>query len=186
MEIRAAFERLAPQAGLELRLGFELTPTEELLGEDLRRYALEGTDAVLVEVPFQGPIDLLVAVGEHVERSGLRPLVAHPERTDAILDDPRTADGLAERGWLLQVNSSSLLGRHGAEIERVGWALLERGAAALVASDGHRRTRPPHLDEAYAEAVRRVGEAAEPLFNGAALRLDRPPLTASREATRVS
>ena len=185
-EIRQALERLVPQAGLELRLGFELTPTEELLEQDLRRYALEGTDAVLIEVPFQGPVDLLLAVAEHAEHAGLRPVIAHPERTDAVLDHPRTADALAERGWLLQVNSSSLLGRHGPETQRVGWTLLERGTAALVASDGHRRTRPPHLDEAYAEAVRRLGEAAEPLFSGAALRLDRPPLTASREATRVS
>jgi len=38
--IRSAFAELAPRAGLELRLGFELTPSEPLLHEDLHRYAL--------------------------------------------------------------------------------------------------------------------------------------------------
>ena len=33
VEIHAAFERIRPQAGLELRLGFELTPTRALLDE---------------------------------------------------------------------------------------------------------------------------------------------------------
>ena len=44
-EIRAAYERIRPRRGLELRLGFELTPAPRLLDEDPRRYVLEGTDA---------------------------------------------------------------------------------------------------------------------------------------------
>src|ERR671938_1987708 len=58
--IRAAYERLAPQAELELRLGFELTPDERLLEEDPHRYELEGTGAVLVEIPFAGGADAFV------------------------------------------------------------------------------------------------------------------------------
>src|SRR5262245_59295688 len=75
--VRAAFERVRAGAGLELRLGFELTPTRALLTEDPHRYLLEGTDRVLLEVDFVGPADLAFALGEHVERSGLRPVIAH-------------------------------------------------------------------------------------------------------------
>jgi protein-tyrosine phosphatase len=170
--IRAAYERIRPSAGLELRLGFELTPDPSLLDEDPHRYLLEGTDSVLMEVPFVGPADLLFALAEHVEGAGLRPVIAHPERTEAVLDRPLLADELAERGWLLQVNATSLLGRHGDDPADLGWDLLERGVAAIVGSDGHRPTRPPHLDEAYALAVRRLGEeVASPLFDGSALGL---------------
>ena len=61
-EIRRALGRVRREAGLplELRLGFELTPSRALLDEDPRRYELEGTGAVLMEVPFTGPADLLV------------------------------------------------------------------------------------------------------------------------------
>jgi protein-tyrosine phosphatase len=170
--VREAFERIRPHAGLELRLGFELTPDPRLLSEDPHRYALEGTDAVLMEVPFVGPAGLLFRLAEHAEAAGLRPVIAHPERTEAVLDRPVLADELAERGWLLQINATSLLGRHGEDPADLGWDLLERGRAEIVGSDGHRPTRPPHLDEAYSLAVRRLGaDRAPPLFDGSALGL---------------
>ena len=168
-EVRAAYERMRPHAGVELRLGFELTPSRALLREDPHRYVLEGTDRVLLEVDFVGTADLTFALAEHVERSGLRPVIAHPERTEAVLDDPAVADELAARGWALQVNASSLTGRHGPVIEELGWSLVERELAAVIASDGHRTTRPAHLDEAYRLARERVGERALSLFDGSAL-----------------
>lgn len=169
--VRAAFVELAPQAGLELRLGFELTPSRWLLEEDLGRYELQGTGAVLIEVPFTGPADLVFALAERAEAQGLRPVIAHPERTDAVLAEPKLARELVGRGWLLQVNGSSLLGRDGPEVEELGWRLLENGTAAIVASDGHRRTRPPHLEEAYVLAEQRFGPSVLRLFDGSALGL---------------
>jgi protein-tyrosine phosphatase len=168
--VREAFADVRPDAGLELRLGWELTPTVALLDEDPHRYLLDGTDAVLMEVPFIGPAGVLIALAELTESVGLRPVIAHPERTEAVLDRPTLADELAERGWTLQVNASSLLGRHGEDAADVGWDLLERGVAEIVASDGHRPTRPPHLDEVYEVAVRRLGaEHTRRLFDGSAL-----------------
>jgi protein-tyrosine phosphatase len=170
-EIREAYERMRRHAGLELRLGFELTPTRVLLKEDPHRYVLEGTDRVLMEVPFSGPADVLFALAEHTESAGLRPVIAHPERTEAVLDEPLIAEELAARGWTLQVNATSLLGRHGPEPEELGWSLLEQGTAGVVASDGHRATRPAQLDEAYALARQRLGDPAVSLFDGSALGL---------------
>jgi protein-tyrosine phosphatase len=181
--IRADFERLREQAPLELRLGFELTPAPPLLDEDPARYALEGTDTVLVEVPFVGSARLLFAVAEHVEATGLTPLIAHPERTEAVQERPALAWELAER-WPLQLNSTSLLGRHGADSERLAWELIDSGEAAIVGSDGHRLARPARLDRAYELVCSRVGEeAARPLFDGSVLRLSRRRLP-SRAAAR--
>jgi protein-tyrosine phosphatase len=181
-EVRRAYERLKSRVRLELRLGFELTPAPALLREDPARYVLEGTDVVLVEVPFSGPASDLVAVAEHIERSGLKPLVAHPERTDPVLERPELAHELAER-WPLQVNASSLVGRHGEEIEELAWRLVEAGDAAVVASDGHRLTRPARLDEAYELVSTRVGEdRALRLFDGSALGLSFARPTPSRVA----
>ena len=71
-------------------------------------------------------------------------VIGHPERTETVLDDPGVAEELAGRGWALQVNGTSLLGLHGPGPEELAWRFLENGQAALVASDGHRATRPPH------------------------------------------
>jgi protein-tyrosine phosphatase len=182
-EIREAFERMRVLAPLDLRLGFELTPARPLLDDDPHRYALGGTDRVLMEVPFTGPPDLVFALAEHVESAGLRPVIAHPERTESVLDNPLVAEELAARGWTLQVNATSLTGRHGPEIEALGWSLVERGVASVVASDGHRTTRPAHLDEACQLARERVGDAAISLFDGSALGVD---ATQSQPASRAT
>jgi protein-tyrosine phosphatase len=172
LDILDAYERMRGRARLDLRLGYELTPSRALLREDPNRYVLEGTDCVLMEVPFSGSADILFELAEHVERENLRPVIAHPERTEAVLNDPAIADELAERGWTLQVNATSLLGRHGQEPEQFAWSLLERGLAGIVASDGHRSTRPAHLDEAFSVAEERLGPGARSLFDGTALGLE--------------
>ncbi len=178
--IRRAFDAVGAGAPLELRLGYELTPTTALLHEDPRRYLLEGTDSVLMEVPFTGSAGLVFALAEHIEAAGLRPVIAHPERTEAVLAEPDLASELADRGWLLQVNATSLLGRHGEAAEELAWSLLENDRVALVGSDGHRATRPAHLDEAFDAVARRVGEeAALPLFDGTVLGLSAVRETAS-------
>jgi len=182
-EIREAFERMRARAAVELRLGYELTPAPPLLAEDPHRYVLEGTDRVLMEVPFAGPADLVFALAEHVEAAGLRPVIAHPERTEAVLDEPFVAEELAARGWTLQVNATSLTGRHGEQPEALGWSLVERGVARVVGSDGHRTTRPAHLDEAYRLARQRLGEEAIGLFDGSALGVT-PSRTAARAASQ--
>ena len=169
--VRANFAELtSEELGLELRLGFELTPAPPLLEQDLRRYVLDGTNAVLIEVPFTGGERLLVEICELMEEQRLQPVIAHPERTEAVLDKPSLAREFAERGWLLQVNGSSLTGRHGAEIESLAWDLIDESLVGLVGSDGHRGTRPAVLDDAYAVVEARVGETqARALFDGSAI-----------------
>jgi protein-tyrosine phosphatase len=171
-DIHAAYAEMAPHTvewGLELRLGYELTPTVELLMEDLSRYALAGTRAVLVELPFSGPLDLVERVAEHAVTCGLMPVLAHPERADGVVSDPLVTRDYKEQGWLLQVNATSLLGRHGPEPEETGWLLVERGLADIVASDGHRLRRPPFLDEAYELVKARLDDDALRLFDGSRL-----------------
>jgi protein-tyrosine phosphatase len=183
--IRKAYEEIRPHASLELRLGFELTPHPRLLREDMARYELDGTGCVLVEVPFTGGPDLLFRVGEHIESAGFRPVIAHPERTETVLDDPGVADELADRGWALQVNGTSVLGLHGPGPEELAWRFLEDGQASLIASDGHRATRPPHLDEAYDKVSARLGDGAARFFDGSALGLSRLQ-TPSRAASTTA
>jgi len=170
--IRAAHAAMAAalaREGFDLRLGFELTPMPSLLEDDLGRYRLGDLPAVLMELPFAGPLSLAERVAEEIESAGLVPVIAHPERADAVIDDPERARAFAERGWLLQVNASSLLGVHGDHPEATGWKLVEEGLVSLVGSDGHRPARPPFLDEAYAAVRDRVGEGADALFDGSAL-----------------
>ncbi|HYY33342.1 MAG TPA: CpsB/CapC family capsule biosynthesis tyrosine phosphatase [Gaiellaceae bacterium] len=170
--IRTAHSEMAPEAarfGIELQLGFELTPTPALLDEDPRRYRLGELPAVLMEVPFQGSLSLAERLGEHIEAAGLQPVIAHPERSEAIAADPGLAHRLHERGWLFQLNATSITGYHGPEIEALASRLIDEGVADLVGSDGHRRARPPQLADAYRAVQARMGWRADALFDGRAL-----------------
>ncbi|MGH3041501.1 MAG: CpsB/CapC family capsule biosynthesis tyrosine phosphatase [Gaiellaceae bacterium] len=171
--VRAAHAEMAPIVaghGLDLRLGWELTPSEQLLEEDPTRYRLGELPAVLMEVPFHGSLRLAERLGEHIEASGLTPVVAHPERAEGVREELAIVASFRARGWLVQVNATSLLGAHGPEQEEAVWRLLRGGLADLVASDGHRTSRPPFLDEAHRLVRARVGEGADALFDGSALR----------------
>jgi protein-tyrosine phosphatase len=170
--VRAAHAELAGEAasfGLDLRLGFELTPAPALLDDDLDRYRLGDLPAVLMELPFNGSLGLAEALGERIQASGLVPVIAHPERSEAVVEDPGLAAGLRERGWLLQMNATSVLGYHGAAIELTAWRLLGEGLVDLFGSDGHRTARPATLDDACRLVESRMGEGARRLFDGSAL-----------------
>ena len=52
------------------------------------------------------------------------------------------------RGAILQINASSLIGRHGPESERRGLAIAHSGLPFVIASDAHSAARPPFLSEA--------------------------------------
>jgi protein-tyrosine phosphatase len=165
----AAMAAVAARFGLDLRLGFELTPAPALLEEDLSRYRLGDLRAVLMELPFAGPLGLARRVAEEIELAGSTPVIGHPERVEAVHDDPDIARELAERGWILQVNATSLLGYHGRRPHELGWRFLREGLVGLVGSDGHRRRRPPHLDEAHRLVRDALGESGDALFDGSAL-----------------
>ena len=170
--VRAAYAEMAPpvaEHGLDLRLGWELTPSAALLEEDPRRYRLGDLPVVLMEVPFHGSLAVAERLGAHIGASGLTPIIAHPERAEGVREAMGSVAAFRERGWLIQVNSTSLLGSHGAEQEDAAWRILRGGLADLVASDGHRTARPPHLDEAHRLVRARLGEGADPLFDGSAL-----------------
>jgi protein-tyrosine phosphatase len=175
--VREAHAVMQPRAagfGLDLRLGFELTPEPGFLSEDISRYEIEGLGAVLMELPFRGALDLSLRLAEAIEDAGLTPIVGHPERSHAVQDRPERLRAFAERGWLIQVNATSLTGDHGPGAEAVGWSLVKGGFASLMGSDGHRASRPPFLDDAYAETAARIGEeSALRLFEGAALVMGR-------------
>jgi len=160
--------------GLDLRRGWEVYPSE-IAGSDPAELALEGTRGVLIEFPgawldIDDPIRTVAEAAAEVEAAGLVPVLAHPERCRAVAADPGVTRPLAERGWLLCLNSPSLVGKHGAIAERTAWALLEAGLVGVAASDAHSASRPPTLADGYQAVRERLGDdVARPLFDGSAL-----------------
>ena len=92
---------------------------------------------VLIEFPlFQMPAgveDVLfrLSVENYI------PIVAHPERYTAVLQNISKATGYIQFGGLLQLNGGSILGHFGKEVQEVSLSLLEKGFVHFIASDAH-------------------------------------------------
>ncbi len=135
--------------GLDLHRGHEVMldiPDPDLSDP---RVHLAGTPFVLVEWPgLQVPPSTL-SVLDRLVSSGIRPIIAHPERYRGLDRDTALPGEWRERGALLQVNHGSVLGMYGDLPRRRAITLLERGWVDLMASDFHGRA---HLSPSVREA----------------------------------
>ena len=151
-EVEAALRAAA--VPLEMRTGAELAHDDVHALDDrsLDRIAQgpAGGRWVLIEAPLFGDAPGFLAATAELRERGFGTLIGHPERCDELMlmDGAVAAERAA--GARLQVNASSLTGRHGAAAQVWGIELLRAGLADLIASDAHRETRPPQLTAALA------------------------------------
>jgi protein-tyrosine phosphatase len=175
--VRRSYGEMKPRCaefGLDLRLGWELSATGVLVGE-VSDYVLEGTDAVLLELPgpwfsFDDEVAVTSEQAAAIRAAGLRVVLAHPERSLGVQRRPETLLELVEEGALVCFNADSFVGGHGEACEQCAWRLLELGIGDFVASDAHRPERPSRLHEAVDAIATRCGaERALALAQGEAL-----------------
>ena len=151
-ELRAALERAA--IPLQVIEGVELAQDDvaRLTPEELEIAAQgpAGDRWVLLEAPlFLESPGLLTAAAE-LRARGYGLLIGHPSRRPSLMADGGGLDELLDRGARLQINGSSLTGRHGEDARRWALALAGDGRASVIASDAHRPSRGPLLGEAVA------------------------------------
>lgn len=158
----ALFQQALDREGLPLRVlpGAEVVAAPEVL-EFLPGLPRLGAGAyLLLETPLLGLPTYLEELVFAIQLAGTRVALAHPERTQLIRAKPEVIRRLAERGCVLQLNASSLLGRHGRMTRRLALELLRDFPGCVVASDAHDALyRPPRLTPAAVAFRRRGGEA---------------------------
>lgn len=144
-----------------LRLGAENMWDDVLLGrlgaDEVPGY--RGTAAFLVELPPQllppGVVDLLFKQ----RLRGRVPVLAHPERYQALWDDAsltRTVRGVCA----FVVDLGAVAGFHGRREAKVARQLLERGVACAVATDAHQLGDLAQASAGLAWIDKHLGHAA--------------------------
>ena len=145
--------------GLQLEAGAEHYYGERLFdaverGEELLTWtspvaAGEPTERILVELPARDPV---IGTARLVARLGereIRPVMAHPERIQAVQNDPQRAVRWIDEGWQLQLDLMSLAGTYGRPVRRVARWLLAEGHYACAGSDLHRPSQLRDLERAH-------------------------------------
>lgn len=164
----ASFRGLLAERGipLDVRVGAEVRLLPEMIdlladGEIPFLGTVDGYRIVLLEFPHN-----LIPVGSQAFVSKLvdlriRPLIAHPERNKAVMQDSEKIRPFVAMGCWLQVTAGSLAGRFGAPVEETARRLIDHDWVQVLATDAHNlEHRPPDLAQGREAAARHYGEAA--------------------------
>ena len=151
-----AFQRLVASKALdvELYLGAEVSLQPEsfkLLSEGQIPFVggWDGMRVMLLDfTDVRIPPNAISAV-RYLVRQGVLPMVAHPERNEAVMRKVEALEPFVEEGCLFQLTAAAIIGEFGRRAFRAAQAILERGWDCVVASDAHDTClRPSRMREA--------------------------------------
>lgn len=156
-EVYAAWQLLQEalqENGIPLKvfLGMEIfgTPETARMLQQGKLFTLNGSRYPLIEFSFHSDGEEESRILRSVCRAGYRPVVAHPERYAYVQRYPELINHWCRMGCLFQINRGSLLGRFGTRAQGMAIELVERGFAAVIASDAHSpRIRTPWMADVY-------------------------------------
>jgi protein-tyrosine phosphatase len=133
----------------EVRICPEIIDWLELRRLPLLNGSLVGPGTVLIEMPDgQIPVGTDRLMGMLLEQ-GITPLIAHPERNKAVMEQLSRLEALRKLGCKFQLTAGSLLGEFGSRAQTTAQGLLDAGWADVVATDAHNRSsRRPRLSAA--------------------------------------
>lgn len=149
-QLQKALERQS--IPIRLHRGAEIlcTPQTPALAREKLLPTLGDTRYVLIEFYFNESFSFMDICLEKIAAAGYIPVVAHPERYDAVQWDPERLWSWADRGYVFQLNKGSVLGLLGHRAEQAAHELLELGLAHLFASDAHScERRTPNMEGLY-------------------------------------
>jgi protein-tyrosine phosphatase len=109
---------------------------------DQRRY-------LLIEMPHGCFVDLNATVRALMQQN-VRPILAHPERSEELLHEPEAIEQLIEAGCLVQVSCGSVTKTRSRADGKALKDWFQRDLVHCLGSDGHSpRKRPPLMAAAY-------------------------------------
>lgn len=119
---------------------------------------LNDTKYLLMEFYFDVEEEVILEAVQNVLDKGYIPVVAHPERFEAIQINPDIAVEIVNSGGYLQMNKGSILGDYGSLVKETVKNLLENKLIHFVGSDAHNlRSRHSRMYESYVQVKTRFG-----------------------------
>lgn len=142
-----------------VRLGSEHYFDDQLLPRLAAGAALPypGGKSILIEL-----YDVVLSPGmEHklfeIQRLGLVPVIAHPERYRPLWGHPERLERLLDLGSVALLDACALVGKYGERVRRCALAFLERELYGAACSDAHRPADVDELERALAWIEKRYG-----------------------------
>lgn len=159
-DVRKAIE----EANIPIQIvpGMEIYVTKDVpqLLKENKLVGLNGTKYILMEFDFDEDPEFCNHILKECAAMGYMPIIAHPERYYFVHRNPQIAFGWYEKGYHMQVNKGSILGKFGRTARNLAHLFLEENIVCCVASDAHSSwSRTPHMGEIREYLEVRYGEA---------------------------
>ncbi len=163
---------LAKEYGVEIYFGAEMFINREFITAlDQGIYqVMNNSDYLLVEFDVRRDIHSFDYRDDSIYEVDIRnmcPIIAHVERFFADGLDFDIIDDWFQKGYVFQVNRTSLTGMHGKQIQKNAETLLDKGYVHLIATDTHRAegNRIEKLSDVYTMIEKKYGSTnAKRLF----------------------
>jgi Capsular polysaccharide biosynthesis protein len=134
---------------------------------------IENTQYMLVELPMDVMPKNAIDIIYELKLKGVKPIIAHPERYNYIIEKTSMINDFIEEGCLFQINAGSITGVFGKKVQKTSEILMQQGVCNFIASDAHSTGRRcPGIKEAF-EIVKALDrDLAEDIMNNGKILLD--------------
>ena len=138
---------------------------------------------LLIEFPTLSIPEYTEQLFFKLRQQGITPIIVHPERNQAVIDDPNILLPFIERGALAQLTASSYVGAFGKDIAKLSHLLIEANLVHVIASDAHNvHGRGFHYKKAFSQLDAEFGpekvdyfrQNAKDLLNGDVVHTEAP------------
>lgn len=96
-----------------------------------------GDRYVLVETGFIRKSEVFFDCLFQLEMRGFKPILAHPERYQYLIEDPKSLQEILDRGVILQLNLLSLTGFYSRSTKEFAEMLVDKGVIHFMGTDCH-------------------------------------------------
>lgn len=161
LEHKKALEPYAEELGITLHLGTEIHVNGDILEylSEGKVLSLADSDYVLTEYEYHTEYSYLFKMTKELLRHGYIPVIAHVERYECLVKQPKRLEELQEIGALVQMNAGAIIGEDGFGMKQFCKKALKHGWVDIVASDTHdRKKRACFMEDCYDYLTDKYGE----------------------------
>lgn len=109
---------------------------------------LNNTKYILIEFDYKRLPDYALEYIYEIHLLGYRTIIAHPERYYYTIKNPLMLNDFIDEECLIQINTSSITGLFGKDIQKAAIRIIENGAFNFIATDAHTTNgRGPYFKE---------------------------------------
>lgn len=135
------------QLGFNFYAGQEIRVSDRII-DDIQNGNIEGINNsryLLLEFPSSEVPNYSRQLFYELQTMGYIPIIAHPERNKAIIEDLDILFELINGGALSQITTSSILGEFGSKVRRMSLKMIDNHLTHFIASDAHSATKRPFV-----------------------------------------